>query len=299
VSDDALRNACFLSLDVLRATHGDDLPYRGALEYGFSYRGGKVPFLSPYKGIYRASVQEGAAALSINTSFKSKYNDLEVDEGLLYAYRDGPIDQPDNRALRSAFVLRAPVVYFQATSPGRYVAQYPYYVVGDNPRDRHVLVAPGQMVGPIDEREPRPIEDTIERRYAVRAARVRQHQSRFRGHVLHAYDHRCAVCRLREAKLLDAAHIVADAEERGEPVVPNGLSLCSIHHRAFDENLVGISPDYTVRVSPKLLDDEDGPMLELLKGFHQATIELPSRRTWRPDRERLAKRFDRFSAASG
>jgi putative restriction endonuclease len=47
-----------------------------------------------------------------------------------------------------------------------------------------------------------------------------------------------------------------------------------------------------------MLEDEDGPMLELLKAFHTATIELPSRRTWRPDRERLAERYDRFRAAS-
>jgi putative restriction endonuclease len=53
----------------------------------------------------------------------------------------------------------------------------------------------------------------------------------------------------------------------------------------------------TVHVSRRLLDDEDGPMLELLKAFHEKTIELPARRTWQPDRERLAARFERFSAA--
>jgi putative restriction endonuclease len=41
--------------------------------------------------------------------------------------------------------------------------------------------------------------------------------------------------------------------------------LCAIHHRAFDQNLVGVSPDYMVHVSRRLLEDEDGPMLELLK----------------------------------
>jgi putative restriction endonuclease len=50
-------------------------------------------------------------------------------------------------------------------------------------------------------------------------------------------------------------------------------------------------------VSPRLLDDEDGPMLELLKGAHGVTIEVPRRRAWQPDRELLARRFDRFLAA--
>jgi predicted restriction endonuclease len=34
--------------------------------------------------------------------------------------------------------------------------------------------------------------------------------------------------------LLDAAHIVADSEE-GPPAIQNGLSLCKIHHAAFDQ----------------------------------------------------------------
>jgi len=61
---------------------------------------------------------------------------------------------------------------------------------------------------------------------------------------------------------------------------------------------VGISPDYQVRVSRRLLDEDDGPMLDLLKGFHEQTIVVPGRPSWRPDPERLAERFDRFLAAS-
>jgi putative restriction endonuclease len=72
---------------------------------------------------------------------------------------------------------------------------------------------------------------------------------------------------IRAACILDAAHILGDIEG-GEPAVTNGLSLCAIHHRAFDQNLVGVSPDYVVHVSRRLREDEDGPMLDLLKGFH-------------------------------
>ena len=299
MSDDALRAACFASLDVLCATHGEDVPYRGGLDAGFAFRGRRVPFLSTQKGIFRAAVQEGSAALSIQTSTNSPYDDEETPDGFFYAYRAGSLDQPDNRALRAAYAQAAPIVYFIATQPGWYKPLYPTYIVGDDPAARRVLVAPGRMIGPLDERAPAHLEDPVERRYAVREARVRLHQARFRGRVLVAYSRRCTICSLREARLLDAAHIVGDLEEKGEPVVSNGLSLCSIHHRAFDQDLVGISPDYAVHVSRRLLDDEDGPMLELLKRFHQTPIELPSRRAWRPDRERLAERFERFTAASG
>jgi len=297
VPDDALRASCFASLDVLCATHGDDVPYTGGLDAGFAFRGQRVPFLSPQKGIYRAAVQEGPAALSINTSFASPYDDEATNDGFFYAYRAGSIDQPDNRALRAACAHQVPLIYFIATQPGWYKPLYPTYVVEDDQVARRVLVSPGRMIGPVDERSPTPIEDVIERRYAVRETRVRLHQDRFRGRVLLAYSNRCTICRLKESRLLDAAHIVGDLEMKGEPSVSNGLSLCSIHHRAFDADLVGVSPDYTVHVAPRLLVDEDGPMLELLKGFDETTIVVPTRRAWKPDRERLAERFERFTAA--
>jgi putative restriction endonuclease len=154
------------------------------------------------------------------------------------------------------------------------------------------------MRGPYDEREPVHIPDEIERRYVVREVKQRIHQAQFRGVVLPAYRDRCTICRLREVRLLDAAHIVADAEEEGVPTVSNGLSFCSIHHRAFDEDLVGIDPSLRVHVSRRLLDDEDGPMLDVLKGFHGTTIEAPSRRLWRPDPERLAIRFELFQSVA-
>lgn len=298
MADDALRASCFASLDVLCAMHGEDVPYPGGLDVGFAFRGRRVPFLSTQKGIFRAAAQEGEAALAIQTSAKSPYDDEEAADGFFYAYRDGSIDQPDNRALRAAFAQAVPLVYFIATRPNWYRPVYPVYVTADDPVARRVLVSPGRMVGPVDEREPVPIEAPLERRYAVHQARVRLHQARFRGRVLEAYASQCAICRLKEGRLLDAAHIVGDLEAKGEPVIPNGLSLCSIHHRAFDQNLVGVSPAYTVHVSKRLLDDEDGPMLDLLKAFHTHAIQLPTRRIWRPDRERLAERFERFRAAA-
>jgi putative restriction endonuclease len=298
VQDDHLRMACFLWLEVLRARWGDEIPYRGGLDEGFPYEGHRVPFLSPQKGIFRAAVQSGPAALSINTSSKSPYTDEETDLGFLYAYRAGSIDQPDNRALRAAHALGVPIAYFIATRPGWYRALYPIYVTHDDPANARVLVDVGRLVGPPDEPEPVPIGDEVERKYAVREAKVRLHQARFRGLVLPAYRDRCAICRLKEVRLLDAAHITADAHAAGAATVQNGLSLCTIHHRAFDQQLVGVTPDCIVRVSPRLLDEQDGPMLDLLKQFHDEGLAVPSRASHRPDRDRLAERYDAFLASS-
>jgi putative restriction endonuclease len=294
--DDDVRSSCFAALDVLCAQHGPEVPYAGALELGFAFRGRRVPFLNRQKGIFRAAAQRGPAALAVVTSYASPYGDAETPDGFLYAYRAGSVDQADNRALRAACHLQAPLVYYVGTRPGWYRPERPVYVTADDPVAGFVTLTPGRMAGPLDEPEPLLPADPIERRYAVRETRVRLHQARFRARVLPAYSNQCSICRLKERRLLDAAHIVGDAEAAGEPRVPNGLSLCSIHHRAFDEDLIGVSPDYRVRVAARLLDDEDGPMLDLLKGAHEQTIVLPRSARLRPDRDLLAERYERFAA---
>jgi putative restriction endonuclease len=296
VRDDDLRSSCIASLEVLSAQFGEEIPYPGALAEGFAYRGRRVPFLSTQKGIYRAAAQGGPAALSIQTSWKSPYGDAVTDVGYLYHYRAGAIEQADNRALVAAYDLGVPIVHFVATRPNYYKPIYPCFVTENDSVNRYVIVSPGKLVGPFDEREPVLVDDPIERRYVFRETRVRVHQARFRARVVPAYGERCAICRLREAQLLDAAHITSDREDEGEPIVSNGLSLCSIHHRAFDQDLVGIAPNYEVHVARQLLDEEDGPMLELLKRFHGESIVMPVRKTWYPDRARLEERFARFSA---
>jgi putative restriction endonuclease len=80
--------------------------------------------------------------------------------------------------------------------------------------------------------------------------------------------------------------------------VPNGIPLSKIHHAAFDAHLIGIDANYQLHVSERLLGQNDGPMLEALKGLHGSTIHLPIRAKDLPDRDRLALRFERFMAAT-
>ena len=104
---------------------------------------------------------------------------------------------------------------------------------------------------------------------------------------------------LPEQRLLDAAHIIADKDERfGQPIVPNGLPLSKIHHAAFDAHLIGIDTEYRLHVSERLLGQNDGPMLEALKQLNGVSIHLPTRDKDYPDQDRLALRFERFKAAA-
>ena len=131
------------------------------------------------------------------------------------------------------------------------------------------------------------------------AVKQRLHQASFREAVISAYQGRCSLSGLPEKRLLDAAHIIPDANEQlGQPVVPNGLPLSKIHHAAFDAYLIGIDPDYRVHVSDRLLEQHDGKMLEALKLLDGGKLHLPRRSEDFPDRDRLAQRYELFRRAA-
>lgn len=62
---------------------------------------------------------------------------------------------------------------------------------------------------------------------------------RFRSVVLEAYGKQCAICRCKEEKILEAAHIKA-VSEGGNDKEENGICLCRNHHKMFDEGLIKI-----------------------------------------------------------
>jgi len=204
-------------------------------------------------------------------------------------------DAADNRWLREAFENRVPIIYFLGIAPGRYQAMFPVFVSAWDATALKARVA----FGVPEQKSLAPPDNAMERRYALRAVKQRLHQASFREAVITAYGGRCALSGLPESLLLDAAHIVADKDERlGQPIVPNGIPLSKIHHAAFDSHLIGIDPDYRLHVSERLLIQHDGPILEALKRLNGGTIHLPNRVRDRPDKDRLALRFERFKAAA-
>jgi putative restriction endonuclease len=185
-------------------------------------------------------------------------------------------------------------------SPGKYVASWPVFVVADDPValrvrvlvDDHRMIDMSAAWGAVDARE------DARRAYVTRQLQVRLHQQQFRERVLAAYRAQCAFCRLRHEELLDAAHIIADSEARGDPVIGNGLALCKLHHAAFDRHFLTVRPDYRIEVSARILGEEDGPMLlHGLQELNQKVIHLPVLRSHRPDRDRLEERYRLFKRA--
>jgi putative restriction endonuclease len=301
--DLALRQAAITRAEELSAAY-DGLVPLSALRSGFRFRGERISFGSFYKGIHRPKEMQGPAALTVMTAAESPgkarpYDDeIDIDSGaILYHYRSGAVNQPDNRALEAAHDLQTPLIYFKGMAPAQYVVIAPVFVRVNDPATRVVLLDKG-LAG-IDTQPGGPISTPDMRRYALREVRVRLHQQRFRQDVLRAYRRRCTVCALRGEALVQAAHIVADQSPEGLAAVPNGLALCAIHHLAYDRNLLGIDPRGIVHIAKSLRDETDGPMLrEGLQGFHGADIQKPRRPAEHPDPARLGKRFAEFEASA-
>ena len=293
--DDRVRGAAFGWLARQVSIHGDVFP-RATLVQGFEFDGRRVPFIGP-QGIFKPALMQ--VPLSITTSPKGPYDDaIGFDNLLRYRYRGTDPGHRDNVGLRFAMHNRLPLVYFHGLVPGRYLAMWPVYVIGDAPESlafsiaiddaAHAGLYPQlqEAVGGIAE---------IRREYVTSLTRSRLHQSAFRERVLRAYQNQCALCRLRYSELLDAAHIVPDSESEGEPVVRNGIALCRLHHAAFDRFFLTVRPDHIIEVRPDVLEEIDGPTLQhAIQGLHGQPIVLPKKLAERPAAEFLSERYERF-----
>ena len=244
------------------------------------------------------------APLSITTSPKGPYDDaLGPDNLLRYRYRGTDPGHRDNVGLRFAMQNSLPLAYFHGFVPGRYVALWPVYVIHDAPETLafSIVVDDAAQVEVLSQSRQAPggIAD-VRRQYVTSLARRRLHQSAFRERVLLAYRNQCAFCHLRHRELLDAAHIIPDTEPEGEPVVSNGISLCRLHHAAFDRFFLAVRPDHIIEVRPDVLAESDGPTLQhAIQGLHGQPMVLPRGLGEQPDLEFLSERYDRFLAVVG
>jgi putative restriction endonuclease len=298
--DERLRAAAFAYLESITAASGG-LVTRQQLE-AFEFEGTRVPLIESMRGIRKPAGLE--AAISILTTYTPDPNarpyddEIGPDGYLRYKWQGSDPDQYDNRGLQVAMKRRLPLMYFIGVAAGTYQAFYPVTLVAEEPEHQQFVVAldhdlavgwsPDLMAEP----------HAPARRYAEHVAKVRLHQRVFSQRVLFAYDQRCALCRLGHRPLLDAAHIVSDAKG-GEPIVPNGIAMCAIHHRAFDANILGVTPRYAIEIRRDVLHEHDGPTLQhALQGLHGGRLTLPRRRKEQPRPDLLEERYEEFRAAS-
>lgn len=250
VDEAVIRTAAIQYVHDLRDRHDGFVPWSALV--AFEWQGAKVPLIGA-SGIWKPAVL--SVPISITTSPNDPYGDEVNDSGLLeYRYfwrRSGDEDHPHNLGLRRAANEGVPLIYFRGTEKGWYQPLAPVVIVGDDRATRTFTVACDD-IDLVRPDLPQHVTDEVRRTYTTQLALRRLHQAAFRRRVLAAYSDTCAVCRLKVVSLLDAAHIVGDRHPLGDPVVPNGLAMCKIHHAAYDQNIIGIRPDAVVEVNAEL-----------------------------------------------
>lgn len=275
----------------------------------FEYEASSHRLIGPQTGIWKVTALSDSA-IAISTAYvpdgsKRPYEDGEGPDGLQrYKWRGTEANQSDNQALRRAMERRLPLLwlvgigYVPGTTQQLFDVRFPVYLIGEEPLQHQFVVAlePGQEIIPTG--EPAVVQEIV-KRYNERIVKVRYHQPLFRARVIHAYQERCAICRLPFMELLEAAHIRPDSQG-GSAKISNGMSLCKIHHGAYDADIIGISPDYKIHVRESVLQTFDGPTLQYsIKEMNGKDLgQIPIENSSRPDRELLGERFEKFQQAS-
>lgn len=300
--DRQVRLKAFAFLEEQTQLLGDALPW-SVLSKGFQIDGQRVPLIGP-QGIFKPAVLP-EMPISISTAPEVEgrqrpYEDGLDDSGfLIYRYRGTDPQHRDNVGLRLAMQRRVPLVYLFGVVKGEYLPAWPVYVVGDDPArlSFHVAIDDSASLRP-GGKQPA-VAAEARRAYVTTVTLRRLHQETFRQRVLHAYQQRCAICRLKHTELLEAAHILPDSHPQGEPIVPNGMALCALHHSAFDRNIFGVRPDLVLEVRQDILEEVDGPMLRHgLQAINGERLLVPRSAALQPKKEFLELRYEMFRKAS-
>lgn len=257
----------------------------------FDVDGTETRLIANSKGIWNPRWMD--ETLAIRSSLASPYQDQELEPGIWRYDYQALSEEGDNRKLRLAFERGTPIIWIREIAKGAFIPHFPVYVIDDNRSERYFKIAVEEvqlLSGSVD---------SDARRYIERMVKQRLHQPEFRGKVLLAYRNRCTVCRLNHPELLDAAHILPDSHALGQPIVPNGMSMCKIHHSAYDSNFLGIDPGHRIHINRALLEEKDGPMLKHgLQEMHGLSIDVPRTAKDKPRPDFLEIRFAEFQNAS-
>src|SRR4029453_4089656 len=133
--DQRVRLAAFTFLEQQTQLHGETLPREG-LARGFEFAGARVPLVGP-QGIFEPALLDLPLSITTVPPVEGKprpYEDEVDTSGLLrYRYRGTDARHRDNAGLREAMHQQIPLIYFLGVVPGRYMASWPAYIVGDDP----------------------------------------------------------------------------------------------------------------------------------------------------------------------
>lgn len=118
---------------------------------------------------------------------------------------------------------------------------------GKIPKEFKVLSHISDDPGAVDEDE---IENEVaeKRKRALISTWKAVRANDFSRRVLTAYSHQCAMCGV-QLRLIEGAHIIPVGEKGSTDRTANGIALCALHHKAYDQSLVTFDKDFKTHIS--------------------------------------------------
>ena len=154
------------------------------------------------------------------------------------------------------------------------------------------LIAEGQQIGEYEQLLIREVERSFsfQQPTVPISEETPIRKAGFRKAIMRLYKYTCAVCRLHIVTMdgesaTEAAHIIPFRISKNDDI-RNGISLCKLHHWAFDKGLISLSKTYQVLVSSLVV--ERGPMEWRLTKLRDKSILLPERNQLYPAQDALA-----------
>lgn len=175
----------------------------------------------------------------------------------------------------------------QASSLGR-IAKMDRAVFEEFQHDWGALSLQAEQITGLDLFDADPLNGAKPLSSLTNHGKVSRERHFFRRSVLAAYEYRCCISGLTIPSMLVASHIkpfkvCRSTNDRTTP--QNGLCLNVFYDKAFDQGLITVEPDLTVRVSTKVQAFPDAFTEKWLLSLEGESILLPSR--FRPQKEFL------------
>ena len=239
--------------------------------WNITHGGGAARAANEYRiqitGIPSASgAQEFIPEIGGKTLILGWWDEVEIFAGFDYSKHSGEIGsspsmQINEETLRDAHISGfAPynkgngelAIAFRPDFMGNYIENLAaLHESGESPAETHILDEIGKNFEDVPDEEIRR-EVPAERQYAVISTKKALRDISFRRRVLNAYGHQCAMCGI-QLKLLDAAHILDASHPDSTDETSNGVSLCTLHHRAFDRALVTFDEDFRTHFNESMI----------------------------------------------
>jgi len=294
-ADDEIRTAALAHVQRLRAVWGDAVP-ESELAKGFVVRGERILLKGP-QGIFKPK-QLSDGPLTIISTLGSRYEDELLEDANRVRYDFAPRSREhENDGMKRVMAERKPVILLMQVKPKprpEYMIVAPLFVEDyDNSTRQFALSTQPADIAAVEGEGSARVLREIRRAYGEATVRTRLHQAHFREDVLAVYRGRCCVCELQTRPLLQGAHIVPDSDAMGVPSVQNGLSLCALHHAAYDRDILRIDPEYHIKVERRWVKLGDRFGRVALSEFDGHRIVLPKQAGHCPDPAFLESRFGR------